>query len=92
MARSDGFCYISRAILSSVDLCVTQRNSAEPLVLVHDAGHTGVTGNWGWDRIIGMFFADWVGGLSLSWWCDVSLRCFVIPFVDVQQEPQHPSL
>ena len=47
---------------------------AAPLtpVLAHDAGHTGVTGNWWWDRVIGMTVADWIGGLSLGWWCDVS--------------------
>ncbi|RSH89495.1 hypothetical protein EHS25_002044 [Saitozyma podzolica] len=36
----------------------------------HDAGHTGVTGNWWWDRVLGMLVADWIGGLSLGWWCD----------------------
>lgn len=41
-------------------------------VLAHDAGHTGVTGVWFWDRLIGMTVANWVGGLSLGWWCDVS--------------------
>ena len=41
-------------------------------VLAHDAGHTGVTGDWWWDRVIGMIVADWIGGLSLGWWCDVS--------------------
>ncbi|WVF66640.1 hypothetical protein IAT40_001381 [Kwoniella sp. CBS 6097] len=38
--------------------------------LVHDAGHTGVTGNYWWDRVIGMTVASWVGGLSVGWWCD----------------------
>ncbi|ORY23563.1 fatty acid desaturase-domain-containing protein [Naematelia encephala] len=38
--------------------------------LAHDAGHTGVTGDWWWDRVIGMVVADWIGGLSLGWWCD----------------------
>ncbi|KAL1407169.1 hypothetical protein Q8F55_006583 [Vanrija albida] len=38
--------------------------------LVHDAGHCGVTGDWWWDRVIAMTLADWVGGLSASWWCD----------------------
>jgi delta8-fatty-acid desaturase len=42
------------------------------VVLAHDAGHTGVTGNWWWDRVIGMSVANWIGGLSLGWWCDVS--------------------
>ncbi|WVQ78392.1 hypothetical protein IAT38_000478 [Cryptococcus sp. DSM 104549] len=38
--------------------------------LVHDAGHTEVTGDWWWDRVIGMTVAGWIGGLSLGWWCD----------------------
>ncbi|KAL7420302.1 hypothetical protein Q5752_005271 [Cryptotrichosporon argae] len=38
--------------------------------VVHDAGHSGITGNWLLDRYIGGFLASWVGGLSLSWWCD----------------------
>lgn len=43
-------------------------------VVVHDAGHTEVTGIWWWDRVIGMTVASWIGGLSCSWWCDVSLN------------------
>ncbi|KIR54283.1 delta8-fatty-acid desaturase [Cryptococcus gattii Ru294] len=38
--------------------------------LVHDAGHTEVTGIWWWDRVIGMTVASWIGGLSCGWWCD----------------------
>ena len=41
-------------------------------VLAHDAGHTGITGKAATDRFIGTIVADWVGGLSLSWWKDVS--------------------
>lgn len=40
---------------------------------VHDLGHMGVTHNWTWDRIISIFCADYVGGLSIGWWVDVSL-------------------
>lgn len=39
-------------------------------VVAHDAGHTGITGQTVTDRIIGTIVADWVGGLSLSWWKD----------------------
>lgn len=42
------------------------------VVLAHDAGHTGITGQAGKDRLIGTVVANWVGGLSLSWWKDVS--------------------
>lgn len=45
---------------------------ADHSVLAHDAGHTGITGAWWWDRVIGMVVANWIGGLSLGWWCNVS--------------------
>ncbi|KAJ9106859.1 hypothetical protein QFC19_002988 [Naganishia cerealis] len=38
--------------------------------VAHDAGHTGITGDTITDRVIGTLVADWVGGLSLSWWKD----------------------
>ncbi|RXK35071.1 delta8-fatty-acid desaturase [Tremella mesenterica] len=38
--------------------------------VVHDAGHTGITGDWWWDRVISMTVASWIGGLSAGWWCD----------------------
>ncbi|TYJ56635.1 hypothetical protein B9479_002727 [Cryptococcus floricola] len=38
--------------------------------VVHDAGHTEITGDWWWDRAIGMTVASWMGGLSVGWWCD----------------------
>lgn len=40
--------------------------------VVHDAGHSGVTGHWGFDRALGISLASVLGGLSLGWWCDVS--------------------
>lgn len=38
----------------------------------HDLGHVGVTHNWTYDRILGIFIADFLGGLSIGWWVDVS--------------------
>jgi len=38
--------------------------------LAHDAGHVGVMGNYFWDRVLGIFIADFLGGLSIGWWCD----------------------
>ena len=35
---------------------------------VHDAGHMGITHNFTVDTVIGMFIADFIGGLSLGWW------------------------
>ncbi|KAM0747773.1 fatty acid/sphingolipid desaturase [Meredithblackwellia eburnea MCA 4105] len=36
----------------------------------HDAGHTHITGDWFTDKIVGGFVADFLGGLSIGWWCD----------------------
>lgn len=35
---------------------------------VHDAGHMGITHNFHVDSVIGMFIANWIGGLSCCWW------------------------
>ena len=35
---------------------------------VHDAGHMGITHNFQVDSVIGMFIADFLGGLSCCWW------------------------
>ncbi|TBU63846.1 fatty acid/sphingolipid desaturase [Dichomitus squalens] len=34
----------------------------------HDLGHVGVTHNWTLDRLISIFIADFLGGLSIGWW------------------------
>jgi sphingolipid 8-(E)-desaturase len=34
----------------------------------HDAGHMGITHNYHIDTLIGIFIADFMGGLSLGWW------------------------
>lgn len=36
----------------------------------HDSGHSGITHSWHWDRIIGTTIANFIGGLSIGWWCD----------------------
>ncbi|MBE3047879.1 acyl-CoA desaturase [Candidatus Bathyarchaeota archaeon] len=35
---------------------------------VHDAGHMGITHDFTTDSLIGIFLADFCGGLSLGWW------------------------
>jgi delta8-fatty-acid desaturase len=35
---------------------------------VHDAGHMGITHNFQVDTLIGIFIADFIGGLSVGWW------------------------
>jgi len=37
----------------------------------HDLGHVGVTHNWVIDRILGIVIANFMGGLSISWWTKV---------------------
>ena len=37
----------------------------------HDLGHVGVTHNWVIDRILGIIIANFMGGLSISWWTKV---------------------
>ncbi|KAF3942137.1 hypothetical protein ABW19_dt0206607 [Dactylella cylindrospora] len=34
----------------------------------HDAGHMGITHNFTIDTLIGIFIADFCGGLSIGWW------------------------
>ncbi|KXJ90685.1 fatty acid desaturase-domain-containing protein [Microdochium bolleyi] len=34
----------------------------------HDAGHMGITHNFHIDTVIGIFIADFCGGLSIGWW------------------------
>jgi sphingolipid 8-(E)-desaturase len=34
----------------------------------HDAGHMGITHNFHGDTLIGIFIADFLGGLSIGWW------------------------
>ncbi|KAN0065379.1 hypothetical protein ACQY0O_001215 [Thecaphora frezii] len=36
----------------------------------HDAGHCGITHSHTVDRLIGTVIADFIGGLSIGWWCD----------------------
>jgi delta8-fatty-acid desaturase len=37
----------------------------------HDLGHVGVTHNWTIDRLLGIIIANFMGGLSMSWWIKV---------------------
>lgn len=39
--------------------------------ICHDLGHIGVTHNWHRDRLIAIFLADFVGGVSIGWWVNV---------------------
>lgn len=48
------------------------------MFFVHDLGHMGVTHDWMKDRAISIFLADFVGGLSVGWWVDVSSPVFYL--------------
>lgn len=55
---------------------------------VHDLGHLGVTHIWAVDRLIAILIADFMGGLSVGWWVDVSPRAsmhFIYRLIDVQE-------
>ncbi|EPQ30934.1 uncharacterized protein PFL1_01832 [Pseudozyma flocculosa PF-1] len=36
----------------------------------HDSGHSGITHSHTVDRLIGTVIADFIGGLSIGWWCN----------------------
>jgi delta8-fatty-acid desaturase len=38
--------------------------------IAHDLGHNGVTHIWLVDRLVGIFIASFIGGLSIGWWAD----------------------
>jgi delta8-fatty-acid desaturase len=38
--------------------------------VAHDAGHTGLTGDWYNDRVMGTLITNFMGGISLGWWAD----------------------
>ncbi|OAV89929.1 hypothetical protein PTTG_11823 [Puccinia triticina 1-1 BBBD Race 1] len=38
--------------------------------VAHDAGHSGITGDWMKDRLIGILIGNFLGGISIGWWCD----------------------
>ncbi|KAH9064147.1 fatty acid/sphingolipid desaturase [Lactarius vividus] len=48
----------------------------------HDLGHVGFTHHWQKDRLIAIFLADLIGGVSIGWW--VHVRPFpLFPVVDL---------
>jgi sphingolipid 8-(E)-desaturase len=47
----------------------------------HDLGHVGVTHSWHRDRLIAIFLADFVGGISIGWWVHVC------PFLRISYRP-----
>lgn len=46
----------------------------------HDAGHMGITHNFHLDTCIGIFIADFCGGLSLGWWKRSHNVRLILPF------------
>ena len=52
----------------------------------HDLGHVGVTHNWVIDRILGIIIANFMGGLSISWWTKVGFNSLHFQ-IDSDSEP-----
>lgn len=50
----------------------------------HDAGHTEITGNRFWDRVIGGVIASYASGMSLGWWIDQHDTHHLVP-----NHPEH---
>ena len=42
----------------------------------HDLGHMGVTHDWTTDRLLAILVGNFIGGLSIGWWVDVSTLAF----------------
>jgi delta8-fatty-acid desaturase len=60
---------------------------------VHDLGHMGVTHDWTKDRLIAIILADFIGGLSVGWWVDVSsVVVFVAMFIYSTPVSSSPNL
>lgn len=62
------------------------------MFIAHDLGHMGVSHNWATDRLLSIFIADFIGGLSIGWWVDVRhlvSRALITP--DFYIEPQRTS-
>jgi hypothetical protein len=63
--------------------------------ICHDLGHVGVTHSWHRDRLIAIFLADFVGGVSIGWWVDVCplFRTSYCPSIHLLDslESQRPS-
>jgi delta8-fatty-acid desaturase len=51
--------------------------------VAHDAGHSGITGHWLTDRLIGILIGNFLGGISIGWWCDVSLSFSLTPVLSM---------
>ncbi|KAH7325126.1 fatty acid desaturase-domain-containing protein [Stachybotrys elegans] len=57
--------YFGRYFLSAVALgCLWH----QLVFTAHDAGHMGITHNFQIDSILGIFIANFMGGLSMGWW------------------------
>lgn len=54
---------------------------------VHDLGHMGVTHDWTIDRLLAISIADFIGGLSVGWWVDVSFYLPLNPSGDIIPRP-----
>ncbi|WFD23497.1 sphingolipid 8-(E)-desaturase [Malassezia equina] len=65
--RTTGAPSVAAYLVSAVSLGLLWHQVA---FFAHDAGHTSITHSHWLDRLMGVFVASYVGGLSLLWWCD----------------------
>ncbi|RPD55833.1 fatty acid/sphingolipid desaturase [Lentinus tigrinus ALCF2SS1-6] len=66
LAVTSAVCYYKGWLIPSalfLGLCWQQLT-----FFAHDLGHVGVTHDWVLDRVISIFVADLIGGLSIGWW------------------------
>jgi sphingolipid 8-(E)-desaturase len=76
LALSSYFLYQSRwFFLSAVSLGALWH---QLMFFCHDLGHVGVTHDWYKDRLISIFLADFIGGVSIGWWVHVCPFTFSI--------------
>ena len=59
------FLHYSYYILAALSLGLCWHQLA---FIVHDAGHMGITHRFHIDTCLGIFIADFLGGLSIGWW------------------------
>ena len=58
----------------------------------HDLGHVGFTHNWQKDRLLAIFLADFIGGVSIGWWVHVrTFPLFLVADSLACIESQRPS-
>ncbi|KAJ2713110.1 hypothetical protein H4R19_002417 [Coemansia spiralis] len=56
---------VAPCVFAALSMALLRQQTA---FLAHDLGHCSVTGNGKLDWALGIFFSDFLGGISLGWW------------------------